>query len=288
MTTRPKLLLIRGLGHSGTTLLDLALGAHPQVQGFGEAVRLLRRPAPGEEGGGPARLRRELRHERLCTCGRTAAQCPVWGPLLEWLPAHDHLPLAEKWQRLAVQAQEQAAAEPPLRWIVDSYQSDLELLALPDAEIGMEIRVLFLVRDVRSWVHAIARRSRGQRASGWRSLARWHRINGQLERRLQAAGKPVFQLGYEELALAPEAALSRLCHWLDLSFAPGMLTPDPSSGSHILSGNSMRFDPLKSAHIRYDAAWLNSPFLPVHLALLLPSWQAMNRRLVYSNHLVDS
>ena len=134
---------------------------------------------------------------------------------------------------------------------------------------------------------AVAAATAQQRASGWRSLARWHRINGQLERRLQAAGKPVFQLGYEELALAPEAALSRLCHWLELSFAPGMLTPGPSSGSHILSGNSMRFDPLKSAHFRYDAAWLDSPFLPVHLALLLPSWQAMNRRLVYSNHLLD-
>lgn len=285
MTTRPKLLLIRGLGHSGTTLLDLALGAHPQVQGFGEAVRLLRRPAPGEEGGGPARLRRELRNERLCTCGCIAAQCPVWGPLLEWLPAHDHLPLAQKWQRLVAHAQEQALAE-PLRWMVDSFQSDLELLTLPDAALGMEIRVLFLVRDVRSWVHAIARRPRRQWASGWRSLVRWRRVNGQLERRLQTAGKPVFLLGYEELALAPEAALTRLCHWLDLSFEPAMLMPGPSTGSHILSGNHMRFDPVKSARIRYDAAWLNSPFLPVHLALLLPGWQGMNRRLVYSNDLV--
>ena len=41
--TEPKrrLLLIRGLGHSGTTILDLALGAHPQITGLGEAVRLL-------------------------------------------------------------------------------------------------------------------------------------------------------------------------------------------------------------------------------------------------------
>ncbi len=287
MTTQPKLLLIRGMGHSGTTLLDLALGAHSQVQGFGEAVRLLRKPAPGEEQGGPARLRRELRHERLCTCGRTAAQCPVWGPLLEWLPSGDHLPLVEKWQRLAARAVDQAPAQPPLRWIVDSYQSDLELLALPDAVIGMETRVVFLVRDVRSWVHGIVRRQPGKRALGWRSLARWRRTNGQLERRLQATGKPVFLLGYEELALAPEAALSRLCHWLGLSFEATMLTPGTSSGSHILSGNRMRFDPVKSASIRYDSAWLNSPFLPVRLALVLPGWQAMNRRLVYSNQLVN-
>ena len=33
---RLKLLLIRGLGHSGTTMLDLALGAHPQIIGLGE------------------------------------------------------------------------------------------------------------------------------------------------------------------------------------------------------------------------------------------------------------
>ena len=37
----PGLLLIRGLGHSGSTILELALGAHPQVIGLGEAVRVL-------------------------------------------------------------------------------------------------------------------------------------------------------------------------------------------------------------------------------------------------------
>ena len=37
---RLKLLLIRGLGHSGTTMLDLALGAHPQIIGLGEEQHL--------------------------------------------------------------------------------------------------------------------------------------------------------------------------------------------------------------------------------------------------------
>ena len=39
--TEPGLLLIRGLGHSGSTILDLALGAHSQVVGLGEAARVL-------------------------------------------------------------------------------------------------------------------------------------------------------------------------------------------------------------------------------------------------------
>ena len=61
---QPGLLLIRGLGHSGSTILDLALGAHPQVIGLGEAVRVLDRPRPGEERKGPQQLRGALRFER--------------------------------------------------------------------------------------------------------------------------------------------------------------------------------------------------------------------------------
>ena len=44
MSRMPTLLLIRGLGHSGTTILDLALGAHPDIVGLGEAARILERP----------------------------------------------------------------------------------------------------------------------------------------------------------------------------------------------------------------------------------------------------
>ena len=62
---KQRLLLIRGLGHSGTTILDLALGAHPKITGLGEAVRLLEKPAVQDSHRGPAQLRGELRHERL-------------------------------------------------------------------------------------------------------------------------------------------------------------------------------------------------------------------------------
>ena len=33
---------------------------------------------------------------RQCSCGVPAAECPIWGPLLTWLPAHDGQPLAAK------------------------------------------------------------------------------------------------------------------------------------------------------------------------------------------------
>ena len=89
MSRLPTLLLIRGLGHSGTTILDLALGAHPQVTGLGEASRILETPKPGEERRGPAVLRGSQRGERRCTCGASAMECPIWGPTLTWLTAHE-------------------------------------------------------------------------------------------------------------------------------------------------------------------------------------------------------
>jgi hypothetical protein len=67
-STKPGLLLIRGLGHSWSTTLDLALGAHPSIVGLGEAVRVLEHPRMGESSKGPQQLLSALRFERRCTC----------------------------------------------------------------------------------------------------------------------------------------------------------------------------------------------------------------------------
>jgi len=118
-------------------------------------------------------------------------------------------------------------------------------------------------------------------------MARWARTNAQVAEVLRRSGQPVFQLGYEELALAPEAALRKLCSWLELDYEPTMLNPAQTmQGSHILSGNRMRFDPSRSSAIRYDARWLSGSHPWIGLAAQLPPLQAMNRRLVYSNQLL--
>lgn len=284
-----KLLLIRGLGHSGTTILDLALGAHPRILGLGEAARILRKPLPSEEHRGPARLRGELRHERLCTCGQVAACCPVWGEVLEWLPVNDDLPLAQKLRHLMTVASNAGPNESINdRWLIDSYQDDLELPFLQDADL--DVRIVFLIRDLRSWVHSRSRQRHplfGSHSS-LLHVARWLHVNRRFEKELRRCGKPLFFLGYEELALSPELSLGRLCDWMGLDFNPLMLTPGLSTGSHILSGNRVRFDPEKTKHIAYDAAWLSAPRASASLAMAVPSVRRMNRRLVYSNRFVGS
>lgn len=280
------LLLIRGLGHSGSTVLDMALGAHPKMLGLGEAVRIVRNPTPLESGKGPARLRGQERFERRCTCGALAAECLVWGDFLPWLSEHDADCDEDKLVELLHRVEGFAShtSEQPLHWIIDSYQADRVMPArLRDVQPSRPVKVVLLVRDVRSWVHSEARRSKGKRLFPvLRGLLRWWRVNSLLEKDLKASGCEVFYMGYEELALAPEQSLGRLCNWLDLDFVETMLTPGGSSRSHILSGNRMRFDPDRSARICYDSAWLSSASFLLGCALLLPPIAAMNRRLVYS------
>ena len=159
---KQRLLLIRGLGHSGTTILDLALGAHPQITGLGEALRLLEKPAAKDSHRGPAQLRGALRYQRHCTCGLVADACPVWGPILRWLPAHDDQPLPAKLKRLLAALEPSAAGPGMNSWVVESYQDDFVLPLLEDP--ALEIRVIHLTRDVRSWVHSRSRdgRQRGR------------------------------------------------------------------------------------------------------------------------------
>lgn len=287
----PNLLLIRGLGHSGSTILDLALGAHPSIAGLGEAARILARPAPADGQRAPAQFRCEakgsLRYTRRCSCGELAVDCPVWGPVLDWLPGHDDCSLARKMAHLlaCLEGHRQSRGA-PLSWAVDSFQSDLTLLAnqqMAAEQEAWDIRALFLVRDCRSWVHATCRRSgRNQ----WRALVRWIRENQRIKAQLRRSGIPFLQLGYEELALAPEAALRLICTWLGLSFAPTMLAPGQHSSSHILSCNRVRHDPERSAHIHYDSSWLANRSLPLLLAPLLPGVGHLNQQLVYSNGLL--
>lgn len=290
----PGLLLIRGLGHSGSTLLDLALGAHPQILGLGEVARLVGRPRHGEEGKGPARLRGSGRYERRCTCGALVADCPIWGDYLEWLSGHDHLSDLDKFLELIRRVQVRCFAETrstsdtSLRWIVESYQADVALPGLLKQSLyPRPVKVLFLVRDVRSWAHSEARRAKGKRrCAALRAVLRWWRVNRRIERELRASGCDLLTLGYEEMALAPESTFRHLSDWLGIHYHDDMLRPGLASRSHIVSGNRMRYDSERNARILYDGIWLASSSLVLRAALAWPPLAAMNRRLVYGQMLL--
>lgn len=155
MSESPKktLLLIRGKGHSGTTILDLVLSCHSRMAGIGEGMRVLRGNTPANQG--PALVRGPQRNTRLCSCGQTVADCPVWGPVTEWLARHDNESTPAK---LAVVMERISALYGPDKYVVDSSQYDIKDLPLLATEY--DLRVIFLVRDVRSWVWSRLKKNR--------------------------------------------------------------------------------------------------------------------------------
>jgi len=60
-----RLLYIAGSGRSGSTLLDLLLGNHPLISGFGEVHRLSLEP-----------------ESRKCSCNRTIQDCEYWSRVI--------------------------------------------------------------------------------------------------------------------------------------------------------------------------------------------------------------
>jgi hypothetical protein len=91
--TPVKVLKVAGLGRSGSTILDVVLGNHPQIESVGEVGNLIRTGWISREslrGIDPKRIRRPL-----CTCGRRLdvpyveapeEACPFWsGVRREWV-----------------------------------------------------------------------------------------------------------------------------------------------------------------------------------------------------------
>ena len=278
----PGLLLIRGLGHSGSTLLDLILGAHPSVVGLGEASRVLLSCSADEFAAYQLNDWRSV-YNKPCTCGSMLDECELWSRFFSNWPNRRKESFEDEFSRLISPLSNQS-----IDWIVESYQSDERLLDLHRSV--RPVRVIHLTRDVRSWIHSEARRGvtrfgRG-RSVGWRGLQRWVRVNWKLEKKLRQSSLQSFRLGYEELALAPEASLRLLCDWLKIDFCWDMMQPKDFSSSHIIAGNRMRYLAGRRNRIEYDGAWLSSNGFPLRASLMAPGVASLNQRLVYSNNVL--
>jgi hypothetical protein len=268
-----RVVFIASLGHSGSTLLDLVLGGHSGVVGLGEVGRSV---CPSADTSAV-----------VCSCGHEAGACGFWSGVLRRLAA---APASTDAKRYEIVLEAFADSFGPDAILVDSskYLQWLRVLATLGS---LDLRVLFLVRDVRSFtiseIDNVARKRRGGQAyrgtGPFAAFRRWHAENRKTRDYLITSGLPVFTLGYEELCLAPERIVPKLCRFLDLPHEPSMLVLERSA-SHVLRGNRMRHDAGRRV-VSYDPRWLvrGEWTLP---SLLCRRIMRSNREWVYSNGIV--
>lgn len=253
-----KIIYIAGLGHSGSTILDMSLGTVSGVVGLGELKTLMDDHT------------RDRHYTSVCSCGKKATDCMIWKDVPTLLKGKKSDP--DKIETILNLLRKNYGKEIIL---VDSSKNSYAYLKyLHDRH---DLRVIYLTRDVRSWSYS------RHLATGKPVLYyffRWLLENLKLRSQLKKMGITPLKAGYEELALFPEYLLKRIAEFTDLEYADSMLSPGLTN-SHIISGNVARADALKRMRWIYDARWMVSR----RMMLLSPFFllvHKMNRSFVFS------
>ncbi|MGE0480110.1 MAG: sulfotransferase [Phycisphaerae bacterium] len=273
-----KLVYVLSPGHSGSTLLGLLIGAHPQVATVGE-VKVVPASFHGAE---------------TCACGAPMTQCAFWmrvngklqergldlrserfqvharggagaieriatsqvreglGEALRTMLLHAWPPVGAVWRRLrgANVALVDSVCEAARRPVFLDTSKDASRLRFLAETRAFDLRVLHLIRDGRAVAYSLIKKG-----TPAQSAARdWVHEHEQARRLYRAWADPQrtwMQVSYERLCEDPTGALAAMCGFIGIPYDPRMLEFREWE-SHIL-GNRMR---LNSDHtIALDTSW---------------------------------
>lgn len=272
-----RLVYILSTGRSGSTLLDVLLGAQPECWTLGEFQLLdisVGRQSP-------------------CGCLEPLGQCDFWGPILErvrrtmrfpigyfrsgrhpggkvvrWAhlpsiltggPLRSQRAVAEAYAASNLAALEEAkeAAEDQdgdITWLIDASKDPYRLLWL-QASGHFDIRVIHLIRRPEGFV-ANMMRSAGATDTGAavKYAGRWlvdNLIGIALLWRMFWPDA-VKRVRYEDLASDPERALGEICHWLDIPCDPDRASATRYTVNHGVAGNHPRWEDLP---VTFEENW---------------------------------
>lgn len=259
---------IAGSGRSGSTILDMMLGAHSNAFSTGQLAELRAFVDTGDH----------------CTCGEPVATCAFWSDVLRSSTNLPGLNASNRFSKILLTAHASArgltrteAAEAAASWrvldtvaatsgariVIDSSKALLRLARLDRSRELRRLRVIHLVREPRGYVTSLSFSTRVEDADGTVGYTRVQRqpaaVVDWLANNLLmiVLGLTVFRgrydvVTYERLVADPEATLARLARSLAIEFEAGMLPPLARADFHLVGGNSSR---LAFSRLQYDDKW---------------------------------
>lgn len=262
---KPTVVYILGLGHSGTTILQYLLACGRGTLGLGE-VRKLVDGGVWEDAG------------TACSCGAHAGDCPLWSGLQPEAGQAD-----TDWYRRTADALSHRYPD-ATHWI-DTSKTPGGLRAWQElrreGEIG-DIRVLFLVRDLRGWVcsdeKARRRKDRRKRPLLMPILS-WWRGQAHLEQFLSTSGLDYRVVSYERLIFQTRAAMDAIADFTGIEdLGRNWETKLGEAEVHDVLGNRVKNDPERRTRLAYDDDWQYRAGLNLLSLMIWPAWR-MNARL---------
>ena len=278
-------------------MLDLILGSHPKFVGLGEIFQVLRPDM------------NQFERNKHCSCGKAGQKCSFWGITGDRLRRNMTASLEERYIRVIDVFDEIFG---PNRIMVDSSKL-LDVLKLVNGLPEVEVKVIYLIRDVRAWT--ISRLNNRKNFPkyfkldgyyikkltyqyGWKiKLFKWiipyitqlptyyfwlwYLQNKQIKEFLKHSNIDYFSLGYDELGMNPDFMMQKILKFLGEEIKDVDFTSF-NSQSHILVGNMKKTDSKRRQGIFYDNRWMyqNEWLLP---AALFANIMKYNAKEVYKN-----
>jgi hypothetical protein len=308
-----KVINIIGAGHSGSTLLNLILGQHPDIFGAGELIRL-------HQSAWHDNPKSKAYTNQYCACGERARECPFWTKVkTSWLNMYaesncelvnNYIQLKERYEdssivrrailgRLGYQGEDYHTYQQltaniysaifdvsQSRFLVDSSKPPLRAYHLA-RNPALELYLIHLIRDGRGVVWSLKKGKKKDPYAGilrerspipsWRTTVSWLRVNLECEWVLSCLPlERVLHVSYEDLVFETEITLGRIGSLigLDLSqIARDVVSGETLTPDHIVSGNRMRMK--KKITLSPDFEW-RSQLSPADARLfwLIAGWLA--------------
>jgi hypothetical protein len=247
-SARLKIIFIASLPHSGSTLLDLLLGSHSQIESLGE-ISKLKRYAEAPLDGAPRGSKQQ------CTCGALNVwQCPLWQQVDEALRSRGTAGLrglnVESSNRRRFREDNALLYEAVLKvaakaFVVDSSKSVRRLRMLMAAD-AFDLHPIFLYRQPHGQINSMIKKYGDPN----HALATNVRTNMEFLDTLR--GQPFVTVRYERLVAHPREEMMKVLKPLGVEFEEQQLqwTRIPH---HNLAGNTMRFS--GNGELRQDDSW---------------------------------
>ena len=272
-----KIVFIAGLEHSGTTLLDFIVGAGREAVALGEVSSFINSEARASF------LSRFAVFDdaHLCSCGKRHQDCNVWSPVVQYISENPSSDLVMRYKKVIESVERNFGNDIVLSDSSKSISALSTALEAVKERPGTDVRVLFAIKDVRSFVTSITQaRKLGLR--GQFSCFRWWRGgNMQILSFLKHSGVSYRVVLYEALCLRTRSTVESIYKFLGItseSHVEALRTKLRHERSHICMGNAdMVFR--NSDEIRYDCRWFNK--LSINLLYgTVPLARQMNERLL--------
>jgi hypothetical protein len=228
-----KVIFILGSGHSGSTLLDLMLGAHKLAFSAGELSKLWGYSGPDVK--------------KTCACGQRIADCDFWNEVrsrVDPCDANDDAPPSALLEAICAVSDAQV--------VIDSSKSIRRLRSLLATPV--DLHVIHLVRDGRAVAHSNRKKGRDFRIS----FQKWAAIQRHARTVLEEVSPsvPTTRIRYEDLAQHPQRTIEEIQRWAGLPPDERCWTSFRERAVHLVSGNRMKRE--RVSRISFDLEYLTA------------------------------